>query len=614
MRLSYSKAVTAWRLGIPNIIRYVIYRLGVLSGLNPVRQLKAEASAGPYFSKQMYSNNEQLIARRGWYFYSEAFGVAAGPLDENVPNWFGNPIHGDVNGRADRDWWEIPDFEFGKVDIKTVWEASRFDWVIACAQQYVAGNLQARTRLESWLQNWCDLNPPYKGPNWKCGQEASIRVMHLLTAALLMSQAKATIGFSNLIKLHLQRIAPTMQYAIAQDNNHGTSEAAALFIGGSYLLRNGEGSGKLWMDQGRRWLENRADRLIADDGSFSQYSLNYHRVVLDTYSLVEIWRRFLELEEFSQLLYSRCNAATNWLYNLVIAESGDAPNLGANDGARLIPLTDTDYRDYRPCVQLAAAVFLKKAAYKGDGVWNQPLYWFGVEQSSDFLEIPCSKQYNNGGYAVLRQRTSLVLFRYPQFSFRPSHCDALHVDLWLGGTNWLRDAGTYSYNTDPQWQQYFPSSLAHNTVQFDECEQMPRIGRFLYGDWLQTSEMEDLRATEGVQIIGAAYVDAQQHNHKRVVELTSGGLIVKDTVSGFSKKAVLRWRLKPGDWVLGSDKQSVCCEAFSLHVSSNVPILRIELCQGWESLYYLHKSDLPVLEVEIAQSGVLTTEVTWISD
>ena len=104
--------------------------------------------------------------------------------------------------------------------------------------------------------------------------------MHLAMAAHLLGQvATPSIGLVRLVRLHLRRIAPTIQYAVAQDNNHGTSEAAALFIGGSWLasLSNERGAVReahSWMKQGRKWLENRARRLIAPDGSFSQYSLN----------------------------------------------------------------------------------------------------------------------------------------------------------------------------------------------------------------------------------------------------------------------------------------------------------------------------------------------------
>ena len=42
----------------------------------------------------------------------------------------------------------------------------------------------------------------------------------------------------------------------------------------------------------------------------------------------------------------------------------------------------------------------------------------------------------------------MAMLRYPRFRYRPGHADALHLDLWLGDRNILRDGGTYSYNAD----------------------------------------------------------------------------------------------------------------------------------------------------------------------
>ena len=92
---------------------------------------------------------------------------------------------------------------------------------------------------------------------------------------------------------HLCRIAPTIRYAIAQDNNHGISEAAALFIGGTWLVKMGNLVGQRWADMGRYWLEDRALRLIGPQGSFSQSSLNYHRMILDTFCIVEFCRQHM---------------------------------------------------------------------------------------------------------------------------------------------------------------------------------------------------------------------------------------------------------------------------------------------------------------------------------
>jgi len=145
-----------------------------------------------------------------------------------------------------------------------------------------------------------------------------------------------------LVTLHLRRIEPTLSYAIAQNNNHATSEAAALFIGGSWLDKLGHAEGRHWQRTGTRLLDDGARRLIAHDGSFSQYSVNYHRLMLDTLSLSEVWRRCWDLPLFSDEFYSRAASASAWLRTMVDPATGDAPNIGGNDGANLLQLTDAD--------------------------------------------------------------------------------------------------------------------------------------------------------------------------------------------------------------------------------------------------------------------------------
>tara|TARA_R110001592_G_scaffold63566_2_gene194753 strand:+ start:6550 stop:8370 length:1821 start_codon:yes stop_codon:yes gene_type:complete len=603
MTAIFSKIATALALGPLNLGRVFGYRVGIRLGLNPVKRIQAEAVEGPFFSAAK-TRFPVPPARLGWFQHAESFGIQRWPVSTSPPQWLNSMQSGTSVPNPRRAWWQIPDFDPAVGDIKTVWEASRFDWVLACAEHMLNGSEEAHQRLEVWLSDWSASNPPYTGPNWKCGQEASIRVMHLAMAALMLDQvSELTPALRSLVHTHLQRIIPTIQYAIAQDNNHGTSEAAALFIGGSWL------DNKDWEKKGRYWLENRANRLIGRDGSFSQYSLNYHRVMLDTMVMAEIWRRALGLAEFSARFYERCAAATLWLYTMIQPENGDGPNLGANDGARLLPLTDTDYRDYRPSVQLAAAVFLEKRAYPAAGDWDLPLAWLRLECPIDTLFPPASAEFDEGGYAVLRDGAVMALLRYPRFRFRPSQADALHLDFWMQGENWLRDAGSYSYNTDPDLAKYFPGTQAHNTVEFDDRDQMPKISRFLFGDWLKTATLELLQAHVGMQTFAAGYRDRLGCEHVRRVALGAGSLRVTDVVSGFKSKAILRWRLKPGEWML--DGTEVRCGSFALKVQSSVPIKRIELVQGWESRYYLQKTPLPVLEVEVGLPGELVTEINW---
>ncbi len=610
------KARTALALGLHNIARAAGYRVGVRLGLNPVHRMQGKSPTGQFFTPPLLPALT-LPTVTDWDKSAKLFSHWPLTLGDGPPDWLANPLTGQRMTAPERPWWEIPDFDPAVGDIKLIWELSRMDWVLALAQRARQGEPGALYRLNDWLADWCTLNPPYQGPNWKCGQEASIRVMHLACAALILGQVREVpTGLRDLITLHLQRIGPTLQYAMAQDNNHGTSEAVALFIGGSWLDLLGDVRGAKWASSGRHWLENRAARLIGTQGSFSQYSLNYHRLMLDTFCIAEVWRRHLGLTEFSARWQSRAHAATEWLRHMVNPVNGDGPNLGANDGARLLHLTDTLYRDYRPSVTLAMALFAQKRAYAPSGKWDHVLQWLGIPVPQKIVPQPQSRIADDGGFAVLRCGNAMAMLRYPRFRFRPSQADALHLDLWLGAENWLRDGGTFSYNTDPKWSNYFAGTASHNTVQFDDRDQMPRLSRFLFGNWLKADGVQPLPGNAQTLVFRAGYKDVFGARHDRQVSLEPGRLMVEDKVQGFAEKAVLRWRLPPGVWRLDSTPQGLRLvlapdDAVTLSVSSSAPVVRCELVQGWESRHYLEKTPLPVLEVEVRKFGKLITEVLW---
>ncbi|MDH5216596.1 MAG: heparinase II/III-family protein, partial [Gammaproteobacteria bacterium] len=365
-----------------------------------------------------------------------------------------------------------------------------------------------------------------------------------------------------------------------------------------------------WQEEGRRRLEERVLHLVEEDGSFSQHSVVYHRVLIDTLSMAEVWRRKLGLKKFSDTFYKKAKAATLWLKEFTNVASGDAPNIGPNDGTRLLPLSDTDYRDFRPSVQLASVLFFNARSYAKQGSWNLPCKWLNIPIPDAELEMGKSKIMDSGGYAVIRNQRSSVYLRFPRFRFRPTHADALHVDFWIDNKNILRDGGSFSYNTEDVWLDYFPGTVSHNTVQFDERDQMPRISRFLFGNWLATKFHSKIENENGIQSFSVGYQDSYKAKHNRRIELTENDFKIYDNVSGFKTKAVLRWRLNPSDWVF---KNGVLTDGkINIDIQSDAEILRNELTIGWESRYYWKKKEIPVLEVELQLAGNIITTISWI--
>ncbi|PKH91651.1 heparinase [Pseudoalteromonas sp. 78C3] len=597
---------TLFKLGLTNLARLFIYKLSIKIGLNKLQRVTSEIKQGDLFTQ--YTGSISYTPLNAQWNGKHAY-CGVEKEDLAIPNWHQSCLNSEL-APSDKPWYLIGDFNDQLGDIKGVWEASRFDWAICFAQQVETGDESALKKINAWLVDWIESNPTYYGVNWKCGQEASIRVMHLALASLLLKQTKNTTpALLSLVKAHLKRISPTIMYAIAQDNNHGTSEAAALYIGGSWLVLNGDNDGVKWQKQGLKWLENRANKLIETDGSFSQYSVNYHRVMLDTYSLAEAWRLKHNLTHFSKLLYVKLEAATKWLFYFTDSKTGDTPNLGANDGARLIPLTNTDYRDFRPSVQLASTLFANKLTYNFSGDFNAPLEWLELKIPSQCVASKVAKDFTHGGYAYLNTTNAALYFNYPMFKFRPSQCDALHIDFWLNGQNVFRDGGTFSYNAGQKYIDYYGGVKSHNTIEFDSHDQMPRLSRFLLGNWLKTTLKKELAVSGSEQQISAGYEDRFDCKHTRAIILKPNLLIIEDIVSGFKQKAVLRFRLIPVDWKLvGSSLVSEFC---TINISANISIMRIELTTGFESRYYHQESEIPVLEIEVAEPGILTTEVKF---
>src|SRR5262249_11323015 len=187
------------------------------------------------------------------------------------------------------------------------------------------------------------------------------------------------------------------------------------------------------------------------------------------------------------------------------------------------------------------------------GPWDESAAWLDIFNQG--LLQPWGNDltsvfFRDGGYVIMRNGSgAFTLLRAPTARFRPAHADALHLDLWWNGKNLLRDGGTYSY-AGGTVADALSSVVGHNTYEFDGHDQMPRIGRFLFGAWIHTDGEPAITTTENGQSWTGSCEDVWGAKHQRTVNLTADELIVLDEVQGFMQKAVLRWHLAPGKWTL----------------------------------------------------------------
>ncbi len=597
------------------MFRVALYRVLLKFNIHPVQKIKSEEINGEFFSpppKEFLIPNSELysysILKNGYYPFSGNYMSFA----DFTPNWHKNYFNNLESKSKNLDWWKISDFDSNLGDIKTVWELSRFDWVVQLAISSVSGDGHSLNLLNLRLNDWIKENPYYKGVNWKCGQEASIRVLHLILAALILNQSNnSSKPLMSLIESHIKRIAPTISYAIAQNNNHGTSEAAALYLGGHFLVANGLVTYIKYESLGKSLLEDRASKLFSNDGCFSQYSVNYHRLALDTFTFCETYRKFNNLKPFSNKLNNKIKKAIHWLEILTDPITGDVPNLGANDGAQLFKMFNYGYRDFRQSVQWANLVFNNRLIYSITE--NQVRLFKHLKLNMESAEKDSPIQYahimgNYDGIFIYRKKDLLLLFRRPIFKFRPSHSDVLHIDFWLNRRNILRDGGSYSYNKSKYKSSYYNGVSSHNSIQFDNRDQMPILGRFLFGSWPKEIEFKYENFDDGFTI-SSAYTDHLNSYHKRELVLDKNSLVVKDDYSGVKNTSQLKWRFCPNKFEFIQSENSK--DEIFIDIKKGKIFGEYNLNYEFESRYYYSESSLPVLTKELGTTGIIFTYINW---
>lgn len=499
---------------------------------------------------QDFGGTIDRLARGSFQYFSSTVQDLGRP-----PDWFRNPYF-HVSGPRDPHFSRIGDFRHG--DIKAIWELSRFGFVFELARAH-SRRPDPRCGQLFWelFEDWCWQNPVNQGVNWKCGQEAALRAIAITFGAWVFAEAaEATPDRLELLSkfMHFSavRIEKYLGYALHQNNNHSISEAAGLFVIG--LMYPELHQARRWRDQGQRILDQEIVRLFFADGGFVQFSGNYQRMALQILTLTF---RLAERHQiaWSELARQRVAATLEHLASWVDPLSGGAPRFGNDDGSLLFPLSNLDYSDYRPALQAAGGIVLRRRMFEA-GPWDEELVWMGGDPSSlrGQPSPPRDLLGNEGGLSVLQGPNGRAVFRCGQSRFRPAQLDLFHVDIWQGGKNLALDPGTYSYNADGQFARTpLAEARYHNTVSLNNREPAERIGVFLFDPWpagrvrgLTRSPDRRLGLLQAERV--DTFVATQPVTHRRaIVSLDQWGWLILDQITSLTPiPNRLHWLLDSG--------------------------------------------------------------------
>lgn len=412
------------------------------------------------------------------YFHGQTLPLASSD------SWHTHPLDG---YRYDQDthWTEIPDLAEGR-DIKWIWERARFCHLCTVIRHdHHFGQDHSAWAINEML-DWIEHNPLHKGPHYVSAQEVALRILNWLFAIHYYSQSTA------LTEQKWQRIMCSIadqtrhihvNIAFSQKlvrNNHLLTEAAALFVFGC-LFPEADPKSHL-KEKGWKILRSEALYQFAPDGTYLQYSLNYHRVALQvyTYAIAVAVKHQITIPVHMQ---ERLHKALDFLAACSDSDSGLAPNYGHNDGSLFFPLNDHAYADLRPSIQ-ALGQLLGRSYFAAD-LFEDTLWMAGTPSDEAVRKEKRNylRSFTDGGYYLYRDGGHLTFIRCGEQRHRPAQADQLHLDIHLHGEPLVIDAGTYTYNGDPKDITYCFGTAGHNTIMLENNDQMLKGPRFIWFYW-----------------------------------------------------------------------------------------------------------------------------------
>ncbi|MFD7934022.1 alginate lyase family protein [Streptomyces sp. NPDC059755] len=521
------------------------------------------AEVPPDAAKRLVAEADRLMAG-----HAEYFGVDRDDLAD--PDWWYDPKTG---RRAPWGYaFDVPYRNEEAVgDIKQIWELSRHQYLTVLAAAYaVTGNERYAERVAEHLRSWWAGNAPLRGVHWTSGIELGIRLLSWVWIRRLLDgwPGAAALFEDNPVALrqiwHHQRWLAAFPSRGSSANNHVVAEAAGQFAAACAF--GWFPSSARWRADALRSLEVQLRNNTFDSGLNRELATEYHGLVLELglAAVAEADAAGVPVPASIRRVLLRMTDALA----AVVDNRLRPPRQGdADDGHGLV--VDGEGTD-RWASLLAT----------GDAVFGRLAWWpavTGTDVRTPLLAALIRPYAENGTAPAVSRPESrpahfadagMTILRGPGEIWcrcdggphgflsiaAHAHADALSVEVRHDGVDVLADPGTYCYHGQPEWRQYFRSTLGHNTLQLDGGDQSVSGGPFLWTrharsrvlavDTSDTSEVSD----GGTARWCAEHDGYQRSVHRRRVELTAASqeLRVVDEVRGGPRRAVrLAFHLGP---------------------------------------------------------------------
>lgn len=465
-------------------------------------------------------------------------------------------------------------------DIRFNFELNRHHFFITLAVCFfITKDIKYLISLKEYFYNFIEKNPFMYGVCWISPMEAAVRSFSwMLCISLLKSSDEVKKIYPKLIEDMETGVKNQIYYVYnnfslySSANNHLIVEASMVGIAG-ILFNN-----KNWLNSGIKIISREIDKQVTEDGVDKEQSVHYEAFVMEAVSLFILLLRKNDIiyPSFIDSSLERMNDficdITNLFYN--------PPDIGDNDEGAIFKISDKNesFNYYKYVLQLGELITGKN--YTANEKFYEDTLFIGALKVNNVYNYKKSmglKTYKQGGYSIFRYENGikerLLIFDHGFLGYKAlcahGHADALSIVLSVNGEFVFIDPGTYIYNIERNFRDYFRKTISHNTIEVNGKDQSEIKGPFLWGK--KAKVMLNITVIKkDYKFVSAKHYGYSPIIHSREVEFYEPDtFIINDCIKGKCNNAVQSFILS---------KDAVIKEASENKIIINTKTSEIVMC------------------------------------
>lgn len=428
---------------------------------------------------------------------------------------------------------------------KYFWELGRFQHLITLAKAYyLTVKKEYAVEVADQIKGFVRQCPYLLGVQWVMPMEVGLRLISIVWIVAFMKEyLKNDIETCTLIEemvtSHIDYTAKNFS-AFSSANNHLIGEAAGVFIA-SLCFEGLEGMTR-YKKKTYDMLREEITRQFHYDGVNREQSTHYHVSCYNCFLLSALLGRQNGLE-FPQEYWKTLEKAAEFIYALSNNDKSIF-HIGDSDDGKTIVLSETIYNQIQSLLATAASLFKRNDFKAKAGHFDEMSLWLmGKAGKAAFnaldadTKTPASQRFEGGGYYILTSNGSAnpkVVFDCGPLGFGSiaahGHADSLSFILYAHEREFFIDPGTYVFEAENPYRNYFRSTTAHNTITIDGKDQSEMAGPFLWGHKAGSFIKEWIDTEESTKVTGEhdGYHRLKDPvTHRRTIELNKKESVIK---------------------------------------------------------------------------------------